>query len=153
MGATFTKSGRSPIAGSHKLPDHWEHKDLLILHGTKADDPVVRLCIRGKAVGSEWSVDMKTREADRFARCIFKIAGYDVPGGAGINVIYMPQGDHWSVCRVRGRSGTQNVISIYNHGAPVSCYAKHYLSIPRAVALAEWLAPRLGWDLSTSCAA
>ncbi len=153
-GSTRTKKGRSGIAGSHKLPDHWEHGDLIVLHGTKPGEPVLRVCIRGSRCGDSTRVDMKSQEADRFARCIFSLAGYAVPEPrqredvVGLDAIRLRQSSHWNVYATRQRSGRRrNHICIFNHGMPVHCRASYLMPRTKIEAFAEWLAPRLGWDL------
>ena len=150
MPATLTKSGRSPVAGSHKLSDHWEHQNLIVLHGTGADEPVLRVCIRGSEPGDSVWVDMKAREADRFARCIFAIAGYDVPKRRSRGKPpWQRQGLHWNVYSVRkGVHGVvRHKICLFNHGGPVHCRATWTVPRVHLERLSQWLAPRLGWEL------
>jgi hypothetical protein len=150
MGSHRTRSGRSPVAGIHKLPDHWEYRNILVLHGTKADEPVLRVCIRaepqGKVGDSTW-VDFKARDAAKFAKTVFVIAGYEVPDRKPRD-----QPIHCSIYQARsfqkGRSRVRTFLCIYNHDAPVRVRASHDLSKSKLVELAQWLAPRLGWELS-----
>jgi hypothetical protein len=147
MGSHRTRSGRSPVVGSHKLPDHWEYKNILVLHGTKPDEPVLRVCIRGKPQakwGDSTSVDFKARDATKFAKTVFVIAGYEVP-----NRKPRDQPKHCAIFSFQnGRARVRTFLCIYNHDAPVRVRASHDLSKSKLVELAQWLAPRLGWELS-----
>lgn len=146
MDPDLTNSGRSPVAGSHNLPDHWEHKNVLVLHGKGNDEPVLRICIRGKPQGnpgdSTW-VDLKARDAERFAKTVFVIAGYEVAGRARRD-----QPKHCSLYQARGRSRLHTYVCIWHHGSPVRARATHELPMTKILALADWLAPRMGWILS-----
>lgn len=142
-----TLSARPPVAGSHRISDHWEHKNLLILHGTDPDEPVLRVCIRGRDRGDSVWVDMKMYEADIFARCIFRLAGYEVGEMSSVDAIRSRSSNHWNVYTVGKRGRVRHKICIFHHGSPVSCRATHTVPSSQLASLAKWLAPRLAWDL------
>lgn len=154
-----TKAGHRAIAGSHKMPDHWEHGRLLVLSNSdRRSGNVLRLCIRcdleGGRPGDRVSLDLSPTEADRFAATVFDMLGYAVSPRPVPQRKQNPGEPFWHVYRWRSSDATGFHVMICQHGL-LSVAARQPFDDDAMAALARWLADRLEWDLEgdTSAAA
>ncbi len=140
--------------------DRWEYKDAFVLWGSKPGDPILRVGVRGnnRPGDSTWT-DLTIRGADDFASTVFVTAGYEVCSGAFRDLSFFQR-----QAKVKGRaihcmlyqavSSHENhrrlhtYFCIWQHDAPVRVRATQELPLTKAIELARWLAPRLGWELT-----
>lgn len=147
MPATLTKSGRSPVAGSHKLHDHWEYKNILVLHIPGDGDSVLRVCLRWEPQGHPGDatyVDLDARDADQLFLAMLQIVKYEVAES-----VPMPWSmpEHCSIYQQRSLKCLHTILGVWTHEGPVYARATHEIPKTRLVDLVEWLAPRLEWEI------